>query len=168
MEDKQVPERDFVREKIKNKPLNHRRILVKAAVAALCGVVFALTMGFTLYVLMPGLRRQWEESQPVSETQTATEETQAVTQVQETQKQETPKPEEITVQNKREPISIEDYQRIQTELYAIGNRANLLLQSPVWSVTRTGSIILTRERGRDPERSLETGRESSLFSRRKR
>ena len=70
MEDKQVPERDFVREKIKNKPLNYRRILVKAAVAALCGVVFALTMGFTLYVLMPGLRRQWEESQPVSETQT--------------------------------------------------------------------------------------------------
>ena len=39
MEDKQVPERNFVREKIKNKPINHRRIAVKAAVAALCGIV---------------------------------------------------------------------------------------------------------------------------------
>ena len=163
MEDKQVPERDFVREKIKNKPLNHRRILVKAAVAALCGVVFALTMGLTLYVLMPGLRRQWEESQPVSETQTATEETQAVTQVQETQKQETPKPEEITVQNKREPISIEDYQRIQTELYAIGNRANRSIVTITSVVSDTDWFNNSYEREGQGSGTIIGDRQGKLF-----
>ena len=163
MEDKQVPERDFVREKIKNKPLNHRRILVKAAVAALCGVVFALTMGFRIYVLMPGLRRQWEESQPVSETQTATEETQAVTQVQETQKQETPKPEEITVQNKREPISIEDYQRIQTELYAIGNRANRSIVNITSVVSDTDWFNNSYEREGQGSGTIIGDRQGKLF-----
>ena len=125
MEDKQVPERNFVREKIKNKPLNYRRILMKAAVSALYGVAFALAVGLTLYVLMPALRAKWEKSRPVPETQeVSTQETQITSQIQETQKQETQKPEEAKEQSKREPLSIDDYQRIQTELYAIGNRAN--------------------------------------------
>lgn len=118
MEDKQLPKNEFVREQIKEKPKNYKHILMRLCTAALCGVVFALALCFTLLFLMPMLHRQWEKSvveevtegtqQPV-----ATEETEA-TQVQES----------TQIQVQKEPFSLKDYQKVQSELYAIGNQAN--------------------------------------------
>ena len=118
MEDKQLPKNEFVREQIKEKPKNYKHIWMRLCTAALCGVVFALALCFTLLFLMPMLHRQWEKSvveevtegtqQPV-----ATEETEA-TQVQES----------TQIQVQKEPFSLKDYQKVQSELYAIGNQAN--------------------------------------------
>lgn len=122
MEDKQVPEKNFVREKIKDKPFNRKRILTKAAVAALCGAVFALTTCATLYVFMPVIRMEWEESGTVSENGDEAVETGNTETYQgstENQPQEEMRPLDI-----RQSLSLEDYQHIQTELYAIGTRAN--------------------------------------------
>lgn len=115
MEHKQIPEKNFVREKIKNKPLNHKRVAGKTVVSALCGAVFALTTCATLLLLMPVLRMRWDESaETPSSQQTVVRETETHTQSQEAA---------LSQEGKGAP-TLEDYQRFQTELYAIGNRAN--------------------------------------------
>lgn len=120
MENKQIPEKKFVREKIKDKPFNRKRILTKAAVAALCGAVFALTMSTTLYIFIPVIRMEWDESIGSSETEVmGSADTQSTV-----LPQETPKQESVGQQGDFESLSLEDYQRIQTMLYAIGTRAN--------------------------------------------
>ena len=119
MEDKQLQKNEFVREKIKDKPKNHKRLLVKICSAALSGVVFALAATLVFFMLFPILEKKMEaeavpgtldSSQPQKETQTQSTEPET-----ETQKK--------TPAVKTE-ISLQDYQKIQTELYAIGNRAN--------------------------------------------
>ena len=110
MEDKQLQKNEFVREKIKdkpkNKPKNHKCLFVKICSAALSGVVFALAAILVLFMLFPLVEKRMEaevvpgtidSSHPQKETQT---------------------------QSTESEISLEDYQKIQTELYAIGNRAN--------------------------------------------
>lgn len=118
MEDRQLPRNDFVREKIKDKPKNHKRIWMRLGMAALCGCVFALVACLALLFMMPVLHRKWEGMETVQETQSQQPETQTQ------QKQETQVQENIQRQEHQEPFSIEDYQRIQTQLYAIGNHAN--------------------------------------------
>ena len=123
MEDKQLQKNEFVREKIKdkpkNKPKNHKCLFVKICSAALSGVVFALAAILVLFMLFPLVEKRMEaevvpgtidSSHPQKETQTQSTESEAETQ------KETP-----VVKSE---ISLEDYQKIQTELYAIGNRAN--------------------------------------------
>ena len=119
MEDKQLQKNEFVREKIKDKPKNHKCLFVKICSAALSGVVFALAAILVLFMLFPLVEKRMEaevvpgtidSSLPQKETQTQSTESEAETQ------KETP-----VVKSE---ISLEDYQKIQTELYAIGNRAN--------------------------------------------
>ena len=119
MEDKQLQKNEFVREKIKDKPKNHKCLFVKICSAALSGVVFALAAILVLFMLFPLVEKRMEaevvpgtidSSHPQKETQTQSTESEAETQ------KETP-----VVKSE---ISLEDYQKIQTELYAIGNRAN--------------------------------------------
>ncbi|MCI7323204.1 MAG: S1C family serine protease [Lachnospiraceae bacterium] len=158
MEGKQVPERDFVREKIKNKPLTHRQILKKTAVSALCGVTFALTMGLTMYVMIPGLRQQWEESMPVEDTQNPpSREPQKDSQMGADQQQE------YSGQNSREPLSIEDYQRIQTELYAIGTRANRSIVTITSVVSDTDWFNNSYEREGQGSGTIIGNRDGKLF-----
>lgn len=118
MEDRQLPKNDFVREKIKDKPKNHKRIWMRLGMAALCGCVFALAVCLTLFFMMPALHRKWKGMDTVQETQSQQPETQTQ------QKQETQVQENTQRQEHQEPFSIDDYQRIQTQLYAIGNHAN--------------------------------------------
>ena len=119
MEDKQLQKNEFVREKIKDKPKNHKRLLVKICSAALSGVVFALVATLVFFILFPLVEKRMEteavpgtldSSQPQKETQTQS--TESGTEMQK----------ETSVV--KTEISLEDYQKIQTELYAIGNRAN--------------------------------------------
>ena len=119
MEDKQLQRNEFVREKIKDKPKNYKRLWIKLLTAAGCGIVFALTAVLVMLFMLPTLRGKMLENMPqtqlcdsqTDDTQDTPAETQSEEDTQETQ-----------TQNKE--FTIDDYQKIQTQLYAIGNLAN--------------------------------------------
>lgn len=112
MEEKNLPNNDFVREQIKDKPKKNKGIWVRLCTSALCGAVFALAACSVVLMMKPKL----QEGQETQETQP--QETERET---ETQMAQVVEPEET---EKVKPFSIGDYQQIQTQLYAIGNEAN--------------------------------------------
>lgn len=119
MEDKQLQKNEFVREKIKDKPKNYKRLWIKLLTAAGCGIVFALTAVLVMLFMLPTLQGKMQENMPqtqlrdsqTDDTQDTPAETQSEEDTQDTQ-----------TQNKE--FTIDDYQKIQTQLYAIGNLAN--------------------------------------------
>lgn len=119
MEDKQLQKNEFVREKIKDKPKNYKRLWIKLLTAAGCGIVFALTAVLVMLFMLPTLHGKMQENMPqtqlrdsqTDDTQDTPAETRSEEDTQETQ-----------TQNKE--FTIDDYQKIQTQLYAIGNLAN--------------------------------------------
>lgn len=119
MEDKQLQKNEFVREKIKDKPKNYKRLWIKLLTVAGCGIVFALTAVLVMLFMLPTLRGKMQENMPqtqlrdsqTDDTQDTPAETQSEEDTQDTQ-----------TQNKE--FTIDDYQKIQTQLYAIGNLAN--------------------------------------------
>lgn len=116
MEDRQLPKNEFVREKIKDKPKNYKRLWTKLLTAAGCGIVFALTAVLVMVLMFPTLR---ENTQPqVQESQIYETQTQQIAQETQTQEDTQDATEEM------KEFTIEDYQKIQTQLYAIGNVAN--------------------------------------------
>ena len=48
----------FIREKIKDKPLNKKRLAKKAGTAALCGVAFAVAASIVFAIFLPVISRQ--------------------------------------------------------------------------------------------------------------
>ena len=119
MEDKQLPKNEFVREKIKDKPKNYKRIWIRFLTAAGCGIVFALTAVLVMLLMLPSLREELKENTPDTQVQNSqepeTEDTQEATQ--------TPDDTQEQKETIRE-FTIDDYQKIQTQLYSIGNVAN--------------------------------------------
>lgn len=119
MEDKQLPKNEFVREKIKDKPKNYKRIWIRFLTAAGCGIVFALTAALVMLLMLPSLREELRENTPDTQVQNSqepeTEDTQEATQ--------TPDDTQEQKETIRE-FTIDDYQKIQTQLYSIGNVAN--------------------------------------------
>lgn len=119
MEDKQLPKNEFVREKIKDKPKNYKRIWIRFLTAAGCGIVFALTAVLVMLLMLPSLREELKENTPDTQMQNSqepeTEDTQEATQ--------TPDDTQEQKETIRE-FTIDDYQKIQTQLYSIGNVAN--------------------------------------------
>lgn len=108
---------EFVREKIKDKPINKRKIVIRLLVAAACGVVFAITACLVAAFLWPKLKPLEADDALVKETETETE-----TEVpSESTEAETESETEIQVDYE---LTVDDYQHIQNELYAIGNSAN--------------------------------------------
>ena len=118
MEDKQLPKNEFVREKIKDKPKNYKRLWTRLLTAAGCGIVFALTAVIVMLCMIPVLRERIYEKVPETQVQDSqlddTQDSPAETQADEEQKQDA----------QIKEFTIEDYQKIQTQLYAIGNVAN--------------------------------------------
>lgn len=119
MEDKQLRKNEFVREKIKDKPKNYKRIWIRFLTAAGCGIVFALTAALVMLLMLPSLREELKENTPDTQVQNSqepeTEDTQEATQ--------TPDDTQEQKETIRE-FTIDDYQKIQTQLYSIGNVAN--------------------------------------------
>lgn len=116
MEDRQFPKNEFVREKIKDKPKNYKRLWTKLLTAAGCGIVFALAAVLVMVLMLPTLRENTQPQVPESQIyETQTQQVAQETQTQEDTQDATEKIKEFT---------IEDYQKVQTQLYAIGNVAN--------------------------------------------
>ena len=117
MSDKQQPKNAFVREQIKDKPKNYKRMWVRLGESAACGGVFALAVCLVLLFMIPVLRQE-EGSVPDTGAQDLQQASVEETEQGSEEKEETQTPEE------RQPMTLDDYQQIQTELYAIGNTAN--------------------------------------------
>lgn len=105
---------EFIREKIKEKPINKRRIALKAGIAALCGLIFALVVCAVLIIAVPIIRGSWETNGSELGSQTESEEESTSTEGNQN----------VIVLPPDLNISISDYQTLQNQLYQIGNGAN--------------------------------------------
>lgn len=117
---------EFVREKIKRKPISKKCILIKLLISAICGLVFSLTAGVVMLLILPLLQRdpaqgsgEPKNTQIQLVTQQETDETESASEsVSETQDDMVP-PGVPDVS-----LSISDYQELQNQLYKIGSQAN--------------------------------------------
>ena len=105
---------EFIREKIKEKPISKRRLAMKVGLAALCGLVFALVVCIVLLIAVPLILKPVENEVISSQDDTQQED---VTQETEEQGNSIILPPDFN-------LSLDDYQTLQDELYQIGNHAN--------------------------------------------
>ena len=105
---------EFIREKIKEKPISKRRIAMRVGIAALCGLVFAIVACAVLIIAVPIIMPPQN-----SEVAGSTEDTQ-----QETSSIDTQKPNGGLILPPDFNLSISDYETLQDEIYKIGNIAN--------------------------------------------
>lgn len=118
MEDQKHQKNEFIREQIKNKPVNRKKAAAKVGICAICGAVFALAAAVVFVLAEPAVRKilcPQEEENPDS-VNTYIADTESVTE----SEQSDP---DVTSQA-QESLSIADYQNLQNQLYAIGSQAN--------------------------------------------
>ncbi len=118
----------FIKEKIKDKPINKRRLLLRTVYNLLCAVLFGVTACFVFVFLKPYIE-EWlypeKEATITIPKDIVPQELEPAPKKEEEEKE--PEPEEpeksqtVVVQEELEP---EDYQELQNKLYAIGQRAN--------------------------------------------
>ena len=124
MPDTQNEEFDFIKEKIKNKPINKRRLVRQAVKAAGLGVIFGVSACVAFTLLRPVLEKKfYEQEKPVYTIPKDTFDTETEQQPQETEQQEPEEPDTQIVQVPRD-LEVKDYQKLQNKLYAIGIQAN--------------------------------------------
>ena len=51
----------FIKETIKQRPMDKRKVLEKLGVAAACGIVFGLSAVFIIMICMPGILDKYEQ-----------------------------------------------------------------------------------------------------------
>lgn len=118
MEDQKHQKNEFIREQIKNKPVNRKKAAAKVGICAICGAVFALAAAVTFVLAEPAIRKilcPQEEANPDS-VNTYIADTESVT--------ESEQSEPDVASQAQESLSIADYQNLQNQLYAIGSQAN--------------------------------------------
>lgn len=111
---------EFIREKIKKKPISKKKFFLKIGTAALCGLVFSVVVLLMMLVCMP-LLKDWmqmenKDTEHTTESVVQTEETESFEDVEETE-------DDLVIPTDFN-LSISDYQTLQDELYEIGNQAN--------------------------------------------
>ena len=108
---------EFIREKIKEKPISKRKIAIKVGISALCGLVFALVVCVVLLIAVPFILPQ-----------KGTENTEELGTSEDIQQEEDSQGTEDQNVGLIIPpdfnLSISDYETLQKELYQIGNQAN--------------------------------------------
>ena len=117
----------FIKEKIKDKPVNKRRLLIHAGFNLLCAVVFGVVACF-VFVLMEPYLEEWlypkEESTISIPKDDAPQEGEEDGEEEEEEKKEPPPQPESQTVVVQEELEIEDYQKLQDKLYNIGKQAN--------------------------------------------
>ena len=117
----------FIKEKIKDKPINKRRLLIHAGFNLLCAVVFGVVACF-VFVLMEPYLEEWlypkEESTISIPKDDAPQEGEEDGEEEEEEKKEPPPQPESQTVVVQEELEIEDYQKLQDKLYNIGKQAN--------------------------------------------
>ncbi len=117
----------FIKEKIKDKPINKRRLLLRTVYNLLCAVLFGVTACFVFVFLKPYIE-EWlypeKEATITIPKDIVPQELEPAPKKEE--EEEEPEPEKSGSQTVvvREQLEPEDYQELQNKLYAIGQRAN--------------------------------------------
>lgn len=115
----------FIKEKIKDKPINKRRLLLRTVYNLLCAVLFGVTACFVFVFLKPYIE-DWlypEKEATITIPKDIVPQELAPAPKEEKEEEEPEKSEGQTVVV-REQLEPEDYQELQNKLYAIGQRAN--------------------------------------------
>ncbi len=113
---------DFIKEKIKDKPINKRRLLLKLGYNILCAVIFGVTACLVFVFLKPHIEKRLypEEGNTITiPKDVIPQEIEPAPKKEE--EPEEPKSQTVVVQ---EELELEDYQELQNKLYAIGQQAN--------------------------------------------
>ena len=119
----------FIREKIKDKPLNKKRLAKKAGTAALCGVAFAVAASIVFAIFLPVINRQSKKASDGknnNDVQTATQQSgiddssdaYSENGTQSTESGTSSEPSSQTYQP-----TLADYQAVQNQLYRVGASA---------------------------------------------
>lgn len=108
---------DFIREKIKEKPINKKRFAMKIGASVLSGLIFAVTVCVVLLLFMPSLQAVMKDETEQPETESELEEVTEIT-------EETEVIENPVIVYPEISLTIADYQELQNELYNIGNEVN--------------------------------------------
>ncbi len=121
----------FIKEKIKDKPINKRRLLLKAVYNLLCAIVFGAAACFVFVLLKPYFEEKlYPEEESVitipkdvvpQEIQPASEKKEEKEPEPEPEPEKQPENQTVVVQEQLEP---EDYQELQNKMYAIGQQAS--------------------------------------------
>ena len=122
---------DFIKEKIKDKPINRRRLLIRMIYNLLCAVVFGVAACFVFVLLKPYME-EWlypekestinipKDDLPVEQDSEKKEDEPQKEEESKKEEEEPKAPEKVVVQK----LELEDYQKLQDKLYAIGKQAN--------------------------------------------
>ena len=111
----------FIKEKIKDKPINKKRMLVYLGYDILCAVIFGVIACFVLVALKPQIEEWMQPKKNQTITIPKDKEPQAEEENQDETSQQTQQPDTVYVQ---EELGVEGYQALQKELYAVGKQAN--------------------------------------------
>ena len=118
---------DFIKEKIKDKPINRRRLLIRMIYNLLCAVVFGVAACFVFVLLKPSME-EWlypekestinipKDDLPVEQDSEKKEDEPQKEEESKKEEEEPKAPEKVVVQK----LELEDYQKLQDKLYAIG------------------------------------------------
>ncbi|MGN0342650.1 MAG: S1C family serine protease [Roseburia sp.] len=120
-------EYSFIKEKIKEKPINKKRVLLKICFTVFLAVLFGLVACLVFTLSHPFMERwlqEEDEQQRVSLSEGDTEtETQEVTRIPGVENSDSVEAETGSDVDFSQ-MTVDDYQRIQSKLYAIGTQAN--------------------------------------------
>ena len=130
MQQKDNDQFSFINEKIKEKPVNKKRLLMQAGFIALMAVVFGIISNLVFEYFQPKFESLFcPEKEPVvtipQDSVTETEQPEETETSEETEASEEPQaPSEEPPVQQPEELEIVDVQNVQNKLYAVGREAN--------------------------------------------
>lgn len=117
MSEQQENKNIFVREMIKNKPKNKRKLLNQVGLAMIFGIVFALVACIVFLIMLPSIMENAWKNYTTDPSKTGGLTLQ-------TPQQSTPS---YLIDMKDYVISVEDYQNINNQMYAVGKSADAFI-----------------------------------------
>lgn len=111
----------FIKEKIKDKPINKKRMLIHMGYDILCAIIFGAIACLVFVCLKPHIEEWMQPKKNQTITIPKDEEPQAEEENPEENSEQPQEPDTVYVQ---EELGVEGYQNLQKELYAIGKQAN--------------------------------------------
>lgn len=118
MEENNQQNNEFIREQIKDKPVNKKKAMNKVGFSALCGVVFAVVAAVIFAAVEPAFQKLFHPEGKATVNSETVGEAVADTEIEtESASTETALPTQM-------PLSLSEYQSLQNQLYAVGNQVN--------------------------------------------
>ena len=122
----QNQEFSFIKEKIKNKPINKRRLVYKSLWVIFCGIIFGFFACLTFVALKPKLEKLTQPQKDNTVSFPRDEEGDQITNGEDVQNSGSEQsggdqPEQVVVEK---DLEVADFQKLQNLLYAIGKKAN--------------------------------------------